>query len=269
MAKPNTERSEAPEKPVFGVRPLTEADLDAILVAAGGARLAPDPGAQTERAADYVLHESIIELKSLDEEGLEKPERQAKLAALFGGKQPGKPVVVLDPGTLSEEEMATYYRIMESPIKSAVSSGRKQLKQSRKRLAAPMTGVLLIVNNGYTALSHEEVKDIAAHRCRNDSDEIDGVVVGGCYFVTDGFDYEFDFPIEYVPIREDRPFASYAKFEAAWDEFAERFMTALMIEPVIPPTPKWPVMELSFDVGGTTYVKPAPLISGDPPFELG
>jgi hypothetical protein len=40
-----------------------------------------------------VLGEAVIELKALDDEGLVKPERQAKLAALFRKHETDRPVL--------------------------------------------------------------------------------------------------------------------------------------------------------------------------------
>lgn len=55
-----------------------------MIAMAGGRRAHPDSDRRTLRGADYVLDTCVIELKMLDDDGLAKPERQKKLAALFG-----------------------------------------------------------------------------------------------------------------------------------------------------------------------------------------
>src|SRR5436305_10766830 len=98
---------------------------------ARGQRAHLDADRRAKVGADYVLGESIIELKALDDEGLAKPERQAKLAALFRKHEAKRPVVVLDRANLPEDAWRDYDRILEGPIKTAVNSARTQLKQSR------------------------------------------------------------------------------------------------------------------------------------------
>ncbi len=114
--------------------------------------------------------------KALDEEGMAKPERQQKLATLFGAHSPGRPVVVLDRGALPDDAQRTFDRIVEGPIKTGVASARKQLRQSRVEFPDASCNVLFILNNGYTALDHDSLVRLVAHRVRQDTSEIDGVV---------------------------------------------------------------------------------------------
>lgn len=67
----------------FRLRPISEPDIDQVVENAGGKRAHPDADRREQLGADYVLGNCVIELKALDDEGLAKPERQAKLAALF------------------------------------------------------------------------------------------------------------------------------------------------------------------------------------------
>jgi hypothetical protein len=60
-----------------------------------------------------------------------------------------------------------------------------------------------VLNNGYTAVNYEALTALVVHRARNDTSNIDGVIVGGCYFHSDGFDSFFLWPLEYVPLRFD------------------------------------------------------------------
>lgn len=242
----------------FRVRPLTEADLDEIVTAVGGVRAHPDADARDRPGADYLIANAIVELKCLDDEGLAKPERQAKLAALFRLHQETRPVIVLDRAALPEDAQRNYDRILEGPIKSAVAKASKQLKQSRAEYPASTSSVLLIINNGYTALDHSALLRMVAHRARQDTTEIDAVVVAGCYFYSDTFDSYFLWPIDHMPINAARPFRSYEAFRCAWNAFAERFMSKVVCGEIPADTLKGPVIDTQFDVEGVTYVKPAP-----------
>lgn len=250
----------------FHIRPLAEWDIEAIVKAAGGHRAHEDADQRDLRGADFVLGDVVIELKSLDEDGLEKPERQARLAALFGPHEPNRPVIVIDRARLREDEQTAYDRALEGPIKTAVKSSRGQLRQSREEIPETRASVLFVMNNGYTALNHDELKALVARRVRNDSSEIDGVVVGGCYFYSDTFDSYFLWPLDYVPIRVGHVFAGFDALRAAWNNFANGVMTELMIEGPGSGAVKGPVVDTQFEIDGVTYVKPSPPIGKDSDF---
>lgn len=244
----------------FRLRPLSEEDFDEIIQAAGGNRAHADADRRDKPGSDYRLAETLLELKCLDDDGLDKPERQTKLAALFREDSEDRPVVVLDREALRPDARRSYDRIMEGPIKSAVAKGRKQLKQSKVEHSDAKCTVLFIVNNGYTAIDHDTLVKMVAHRVRNDTGEIDGVVVAGCYFYSDSFDSYFLWPIEYIPISIGRRFASFEPLRSAWQAFAQRFMTSVALGELKLDLVKGPVVDSQFEVDGVTYVKPAPPI---------
>jgi hypothetical protein len=76
------------------IRPLSEPDFDAIMAAAGGKPAHLNTDRRDRQGADYRLNEAIIELKMLDEEGLSKPTRQAKLATLFRNNESVDPATI-------------------------------------------------------------------------------------------------------------------------------------------------------------------------------
>jgi hypothetical protein len=250
----------------FRIRPLFEADIDAVIEAAGGVRAHVDADRRQSPGSDYVLGEAVIELKALDDEGLVKPERQAKLAALFRKHETDRPVVVLDRLNLPADAQRDYDRILEGPIKTAVRTARTQLKQSRTEHSATSASILFVINNGYTALNHEALLKMVAHRVRNDTQEIDGVVVAGCYFHSDTFDSFFLWPIDYLPINLNRLFPSFEKLRQAWNELSNRFMTDVVLGRIAPDGIKGPVVDTQFDIDGVTYVKPAPPIGKESGF---
>lgn len=242
----------------FHVRPLSESDIHAVISAAGGDFAYPDSDRRRTLNADFLLAGSIIELKALDDEGLTKPERQVKLANLFRKEEPSRPVIVLDRAKLPTQGQREYDRILEGPIKAAVSHARKQLKQSRSDHPSANCTILWVVNNGYTALDHDSLVRMVAHRARNDTREIDGVVVAGCYFYSDSFDSYFVWPIEYIPVNVDHPFASFDQLKNAWNNFANEFMTSVVRGEFSKDLLKGPVVDTQFSSNGVTYVKPAP-----------
>jgi hypothetical protein len=242
----------------FRMRPVSEADVRSVVEAAGGRIAHPDYSARTNIGADFVLGNAIVELKALEDEGLTKPERQVKLAELFQCIDAGRPVVVIDRNRLDDSAKRDFDRIMEGPVRTAVASARKQLKQSRNEIADAKCSILMVINNGYTALDHKDLVNLVAHRVRQDTREIDGVVVAGCYMYSDTFDTFCLWHINYVPINVDRRFEQYENLRRAWDELANRVMTRLITQVPGKEESKLPVRDVTFSVEGVTFVKPAP-----------
>ena len=240
------------------IRPLSEnGDIDFVIEAAGGRRAHTDSDRRARPNSDYLLGGSIIELKLLEEERLEKPEAQAKIAALFGPLDPDRPVVVVDPARLSDAGRMQYATIMRAPVKNAVRSASGQLKQTRTETDPNATNVLFVVNNGLTTMAHDELLEHVAGRARNDSSEIDAVVAAGCYLHGDGFDTFAIWPIDCVVIRDDRPFPEFEALRKAWNRLAGRHMTEFVQGEHGEAAEKEAQTDVVFDWDGRTYVKPA------------
>jgi hypothetical protein len=240
------------------IRPLIESDFDGIIAAAGGKRAHIDADRRKLPGADYLLNEAVLELKLLDEEGLSKSTRQAKLATLFRNDEVNRPVIVLDRNRLSTRAQQEYDRILEGPIKTAIQKAKEQLKRSRAENPAETCSILVVINNGYTALDHDALKLLVARRIRQDTSAIDGVIVAGCYFYGDGFDYCLLPPFEYVPINLANPFSSFDQLRRAWNEWAERFATAMVQGRLEGDLTKGPQIDKQFDYEGVTFILPAP-----------
>lgn len=249
------------------IRPLSEdRDIDFVVAQAGGRRAHEDSDRKDTRNSDYVLGRSVIELKLLDEERLEKPEAQAKIGLLFGALQPDRPVVVIDPTVIEQNDRYTYATIMQGPIRGVVRSARAQLKQSRKEIGEDVITVLFVVNNGFTAFTHEELLDHVVSRARNDTDEIDAVVVAGCYLHGDGFDTYALWPIDCVSIHEERPFIEFDALRSAWNELANRHMTEFVRGEHGLTAAKEAQSDIVFEWEGRVFVKPATPIGSESKF---
>jgi len=239
------------------IQPIRELDIDVVIANAGGGRAHLHADRRRQVSADYLLGNAVIELKFLDDEALAKPEHQARIAALFARYQPERPVVIVDPRLLPPEARREYASILQRPVRGAVAKARGQLKQSRVEIPGITTTVLFVINNGFAALTQEELVQHVERRARNDSREIDGIVVGGCYFHSDGFDTVALWPLDYVPIRTERRFEGFEALRSAWGGFAEQHMTAFVRGEHGPDAEKEPVSDIAFDVDGVTFVKPA------------
>lgn len=202
----------------------------------------------------------------LDEERLGKPEAQEKIAALFLPLHPERPVIVIDASKLKQTDRYEYASVMQGPIRGIVKSARKQLKESRREIDDGATTVLFVVNNGFSALSHEELLGHVVNRAQNDTDEIDAVVVAGCYLHSDGFDTFAMWPMDYVPIQGRQPFREYEDLKAAWDKLANRHMTDFVTGRHGAKPAKEAQTDIVFDWGGHTFVKPATVLGVESDF---
>jgi hypothetical protein len=231
--------------------------MEHALVRAGGRRAHPDADRREQRGADFVIGNSVIELKILEEEGLDNPERQRKLTELFRRQFPTRPTIVLDPSTLDGKGKRAYNNIFEVRIGKIVASAKEQLRQSRQELRAT-TSVLWVINNRHTSLSNDALKEMVTRKVQNDTKEVDAIVVSGAYFYSDGFDSCFLWPIDCVPINLDKPFPEFEALQDSWNTFGLERMTDLLRAPPTAQDRKGPVVDLSFKYEGVTYVLPTP-----------
>jgi hypothetical protein len=245
------------------IRPVAESDLEAAIIKVGGRRAHEDAERRDKVGADFIIGSALIELKILEDDGLDKHERQEQLAGLFGPLQAASPVVVIDPYALSEADLRTYKTIMQGPIKSGIAHAKKQLSQSRLEHPTATCSVLMVVNNSFTALTHEELKNLVAERARNDTSRIDVVVVAGCYLHSDNFDSYALWPIDQVVLHPEHPFEDYQLLRKAWDSLSEAFMTAMVTGA---PGTKSPETDKIFEVDGVRYIRPATPIGGKSDF---
>jgi len=238
---------------------LTEENLTSALESVGVERFSEDDSRELNLNADFIINSTIIELKLVDEEGLDKKERRVKLANLFNSyKHPKADVCVLDPDVLTEKDFNNYKNIMRSPIKNHIKKANKQLRTSAEKQNRDMSTAILIVNNGYGALSHEEFLEIAKHCVINDTSAIDYLVCGGMYFHSDMFDSHVICPIDFINIKGKSSLESEDEIRKAWNGLSQKLVTKMMqIEPSERDS-KLPVLDIEFCLDNITYVKPPP-----------
>jgi hypothetical protein len=237
------------------IKPVTEDDFDQVVISAGGSRILE------EGSADYQLNEAIIELKLVVEEGFKKIDRQKKLAHLFRDAQPNLPVVLLNPRKLNESDSRNYYRIVEVPIKNACKKASKQLQITAARFTHQPVRVLVILNVGYTLLSADEFKDVCLKCVRNDTTGIDWLICGGIYYYSDKAENFVIARFEDSPINLSRSFNSHSILGEAWEKYLNESMLDMVRNQTLIVDGRMPIVDLSFDLDGIRYVKPAPAMT--------
>jgi len=168
---------------------LNEIFLDRVVAAAGGRRLTEEEcGYDKIRNADYLILGHVVELKDIQEEGLEKPERQTKLAELFSPYFPDEDEILINPSVLSDDDIFRYADIIGEPLKSQIKSASQQIKSTKRHLAdEKLRGGIILLNSGYFTLPDEVFHEQACRYAKKDSSQFEFVITLTAGFTTDGF----------------------------------------------------------------------------------
>ena len=160
---------------MFPIPRITESFVDSVVHDLGWQRyLDVHTPLEGRLNADYLTDGAIIELKILEEEGLEKAERQNKLAKLFTLSHGNASEVDIDFERIPDSIKRDVHKIISMPIQSAVKKASRQIRHTAEDLGRPTdVGVLLVVNNGYSYLNADNFERLVVQRCLNDSHRID------------------------------------------------------------------------------------------------
>ena len=213
--------------------------------------------------ADYLTDGAIIELKILEEEGLEKAERQKKLAKLLSVDESNATEVDIDSESIPASIKQEVQKIVSMPIQSARKKASKQIRHSGEDLGRETDiGVLLIVNNGYSYLDADNFERLVVQRCLNDSNRINYAFCVTVDYHQGDFDAYVFCTARGHAIRDND---SWGVETALADKFQSRFndaMTQMMRDQMNPKLWKnqlAPLTDICFESEGVRYVRKAPV----------
>lgn len=212
-------------QPRFLPMEIDESLFDQIVKSVGGQRITELVSGEAELNADYLIGNTVFELKTLEEDGLQKRVRQEKLAELFTPYYSGMTNALIDAEILSEVDRRTYLDIVGSPIKAHVKKAAKQVKSTKALLGrANLRGGLIVLNTGFPALSHDIFFEQVARYAAKDTDQFDDVISIAVWVETNGFDSVVNFRFE--PSQDGSPDVDVLR--TAFHERFEKIMTDLM-----------------------------------------
>lgn len=226
---------------------ITEEFFDDVMLAAGGRRVS-ELLPTDQLNADYLLVETVYELKALEEDRLQKEAPQDRLARLFEPYFPDRSDATIDPGVLSPDDRRIYVDILSAPIKTHVGKASGQVKSTRAALGdRAKRGGLIMLNLGFPALNHELFAEQVRRFATKDSRQFDDVISICVWVETNGFDSWVHYAFEPSVGGSSETEA----IRAAFRERFERLMTDLMqgkqapnAETMIPGRP------VAFSLGG-------------------
>lgn len=250
-------------KIMFPIPRITESFVDSVAHDLGWQRyLDLHTPLEGRLNADYLGQGAIIELKILEEEGLEKAERQRKLAKLLSLCESNAMEVDISLESIPASVKREVQKIVSMPIQSAVKKASKQIRHSGEDLArATDIGVLLIVNNGYSYLNADNFERLVVQRCLNDSNRINHAFCVNVDYHQGAFDAYIFCTARCHAIRHED---SWDVENALADKFQARFndaMTQMMQDQMNPKLWKnhlAPVTDIRFESDGVHYVRKAP-----------
>lgn len=178
-------------KEVWGTGPrLNEAFVDQLISKSGGHRVTrEEAGDFVEKNADYILGRYVLELKQFEQEGLEVPTRQRKIAEIFSRYSSNGPVQQIDPYHLEEDDFQEYWEVVGVPIQKRIKAASKQVKSTIKRLGEDkFDGGVILLNTGYLTVPHDFLVTMAERYAAKDTSSISKVIVISSWTITNGFD---------------------------------------------------------------------------------
>jgi hypothetical protein len=250
-------------KIMFPIPRITESFVDSVAHDLGWQRyLDLHTPLEGRLNADYLAEGTIIELKILEEEGLEKAERQTRLAKLLSVSKSNRSEVDITFENIAASVKQEVQKIISMPIQTAVKKASKQIRDSGEDLGREKDiGVLLIVNNGYSYLNADNFERLVVQRCRNDSNRINYAFCVTVDYHQGDFDAYIFCTARGHAIRE---VDSWNVETALADRFQARFndaMTQMMQDQMNPKLWKnqlAPVTDIRFESDGVHYVRKAP-----------
>ena len=214
-----------------------------------------------ELNADYVSPNEVLELKVFEEEGLDKTERQSKIAALYERFTTDKGVIDLELDQAPIEIRRELEALVSRPLQTAVKKASKQIRQSVKALNMDGAGVLIGVNNGYSYLNADNFENLLVRRCRNDSTSIDHAACITVDYHQGAFDAFVFCAVRCHTIQGGSEWCEFQRFQKTVVDAFNNAMGQMMADQMNPKL--WdeslsPVTDIRFERNGIIYVREAP-----------
>ncbi|QPJ61522.1 MAG: hypothetical protein G3M70_06310 [Candidatus Nitronauta litoralis] len=250
-------------QPMFSIPRISESFIEGIAISLGWKRYLDIKEQIEGRAnADFIAEGSIIELKILEEEGLEKAYRQDNLASLFCHLSKNATEVNIDFDSIPEEISHEAEKLIAKPIQKAVKKASKQIRCTREDMNLTQSkGILLIINNGYKYLTSDNFEYLVKKCALKDSSQIDFVYCVTVEYHQGEFD-SFIFCITRCHFIGETKTWKYSDLieKAIQSKFSES-MSQMMKDQMNPEF--WrsnlePVSDIVFEREGVRYIRRAP-----------
>lgn len=250
---------------MFPIPRITESFMEDVVSSLGWKRYTDIRPSITGRAnADFIAEGSIIELKIIEEEGLEKIERQDKIARLFQDVEKRKGEINLELETIPEDIRHCIEDLVLKPIQGVTKKTSKQIRQTREDMNLHSSkGILLIVNNGYSYLNAENFERLVRKSAIKDSTQMDFVFCVTVEYHQGDFDSFIFCTTRCHPINGEGSWNYEKRLKNSLDEKFTDAMKKMMrdqMNPTFWSTNLEPVSDILFERDGVRYIRRAPKV---------
>ncbi len=247
---------------IFPIPRITESFINKVIEKAGGRRLFESEKKEGVQNADYLLPGAVLELKIIEEEGLEKQTRQDKIQKLLTDNYILPEAVDIDIKRIPNEIKPEYKKILGGPIKTAVKKAAKQIKETKTHLNREFDlGILLAVNNGYASLPHDEFENLVLTYARRDTSQIDFILCSTVDHHQGDFDTYVFIASHCCPIQGGLKFPKSDELIRIINEIFGEAMTYMMrnqLDPKLWDNTLPPVTDIFFNGDGVKFIRKAP-----------
>lgn len=251
-------------KIVFPIPRITESFFDKVIEKAGGRRLEENEKNEGVDNADYLLPGAVLELKIIEEEGLEKESRQEKIKKLFTENYILPSEINIDIKSIPTEIKPAYKKILGEPIKRAVKKAAKQIKETKSYLKRDIDlGILLAVNNGYASLQHDEFENLVLTYAQKDTSQIDFIICSTVEHHQGDFDTYAFLTSHCYPIHEGLRYPKSDELIQTINELFSELMTYMMknqMDPKLWNNSLPPVTDIFFEGDTVRFIRKAPRV---------
>lgn len=249
----------------FPIPCITEKFVDDIVFKCGGRRpTQKETNNEAIKNADYLFDNAIAELKIIEEEGLEKEERQSNIANIFKEIYPQADFVNIVQALEDTTVKRKYLGIIEKPIRKAIRKASKQLKSTSSFLGwENPEKIIIVVNNGFSSIQPEDFENICLKSSRNDTKQIDSIVTVTLRVVGNGFDTMTFINTKAIKVNGTNQSVLSEELRAgAVTKYAEAmtFMMQNQLEASHSPDKAKYIEDILFEKHGITFVLPAPYL---------
>jgi hypothetical protein len=246
----------------FPIPRITESFFDRAIEKIDGRRLHENEKREGFQNADYLLPGAILELKIIEEEGLEKESRQNKIKKLLTDRYILPKEVDIDIKRIPDEIKPEFRQILGGPIKTAVKKAAKQIKETKTHLKRKLDfGVLIALNNGYGSLPHDEFENLVLSYARKDTSQIDFIICSTVDHHQGDFDTYVFLTSHCYPIRESLQYPKLDELIQAINELFGESMTYMMrnqMDPKLWDSSLPPISDILFDGDDVRFIRRAP-----------
>lgn len=249
-------------KAIFPIPRITESFFDKVIEKAGGRRLSEIEKEEGVSNADYLMPGAVLELKIIEEEGLEKQTRQDKIQKLLIDNYILPDVVDIDIKKVPDAIKPEYKKILGGPIKTAVKKAAKQIKETKSHLNRAFDlGILLAVNNGYASLPHDEFENLVLTYASRDTSQIDFILCSTVDHHQGDFDTYVFIASHCYQINSGLSFPKSDEIIQIINEIFGEAMTYMMknqMDPKLWDNTLPPVTDIIFNGEGVKFIRKAP-----------